>query len=974
MTQDDLKEWARCAYSCSYFLDKYGYIFDITKNKVDRLTLFEYQKDVLDKYEKNKNNIILKSRQTGISVITAGYTCWRLLFHEDERILIVANDGNAAVRFLETVRQYLSYLPKLMLPDLIPTNNTRQIVLSNGSFVKAVASGNQAGRGETLTLLIMDEVAFIENADEIWMGAGLALSSKDAKCIMISTPNGTGNLYHSIWTGAQKKENDFVCSEVKWSQHAFYAKGLEERIDEHGRKYMWSFWYEKQCEKFKFDRIKIAQELDLSFEGSNAIVIENYILNKYEKSIEGYKPTAYFDYKEPGSCFVERETNFWIFEMPIPGANYILSCLPPGEKVLTNNGLKNIEDVIQIDMLVNENGQYVNIINRQEHLVINEDTFEIQLDNTYRTTTFTKEHPILVSQNTKLKRPYDIITKTEGKRYWDFDFNYIKANNLKINDWVKVPNMYKKETNININDKWEFDIKDNVRKDFIINSPIDNKDFWWFVGLWLGDGWITKSELKYSYVISVCFNKQEYYYLEKCKSVIEMLFKRTPSITECDSTYNITFNSKELYYFLLKNFGQYSYGKKISEWVKFIPAQYKKELIKGYFDSDGCWVKTIKNKKINSKISFVSINLELLESIQDILFSIGIISSLNKLRDESEHIICGRIYDCKKCYNLCLANFDSLKLIELLNDKEDIKLNKFKVSDFQNINKRIISSCHMSNDEEFIYFKIKNIIQSKFTGIVYNFECDTHTFMCHHLTTHNCDVSRGDGADYSTIQILNADTLVQSAEYQGKIAPDVFATVIMKAAIAYNKAFVVIEGNNHGLVPALQLRNVLHYDVDRIYHSKSFQKIYVRYADYDYVDANEEIPGFQTTSKTRPLLMSCIQVHMRESQVKIFSKRLLNEFKTFIYNGERPEHAQGYHDDLIFAFAIGLHIRETEYNNIFKSKDFYKAMLDGIGHSSNHKDITPATNANLKNGIAISNGKGSADDTDLRWLYGPIPG
>ena len=562
MTKEETLEWAHCAMDCSYFLDTYGYIFDITKNKVDRLTLFPFQKKVLEKYEVNKNNVILKSRQTGISVITAGFIAHKILFHEDERILIIANDGNGARRFLSTVKQFLDYLPKFLLPDTIPTNNTQRIVLSNGSFVAAVASGPNAGRGDTLTCLVLDEAAFIENIDDIWMGSSLALSSKDAKCIMISTPKGTGNLYHSIWTGAQKKENDFVATEVKWTEHLFYAQGVEERTDEHGRKYFWSPWYERQCEMFKYDRVKIAQELDLSFQGSENVVIENHILNKYEQSIENYKPICYFDYKEPGDCFVERETNFWVFEKPIVGANYILSS----------------------------------------------------------------------------------------------------------------------------------------------------------------------------------------------------------------------------------------------------------------------------------------------------------------------------------------------------------------------------------------------------------------------------DVSRGDGADFSTIQILNADTLTQTAEYQGKIAPDVFASVIFKVATDYNKAFVVIEGNNHGLVPALQLRNVLHYDVGRIYHSKSFQKIYVRYADYEYVDANEEIPGFQTTSKTRPQLMSCLQVHMRESQVKIFSKRLLNEFKTFIYNGERPEHAAGYHDDLIFAFAIGLHIRETEFNNIFKSKDFYKAMLDSMSFSSKNGNLVDDQTNKIPTRTNVNPNPTQSPDDDLTWLYGPIVG
>ena len=38
-----------------------------------------------------------------------------------------------------------------------------------------------------------------------------------------------------------------------------------------------------------------------------------------------------------------------------------------------------------------------------------------------------------------------------------------------------------------------------------------------------------------------------------------------------------------------------------------------------------------------------------------------------------------------------------------------------------------------------ILIKIENIKQSSYTGIVYNFECETHTFMCRNILTHNCD-------------------------------------------------------------------------------------------------------------------------------------------------------------------------------------------------------------------------------------------
>lgn len=987
------KEFIRCASDPVYFLNTYGYVFDAKKQRVMPMTCFKYQEKCMRNFHKFKNSIVLKSRQTGLSVITAGYVAWRLIFRRDEKILIIANDGDGAVRFLSTVKQFLDYCPKWLLPGdgerLI--DNQKYIKLKNNSYAQAKASSPQAGRGDSLTLLVMDETAFIEHADPIWMAAGMALSATNGKCIMISTPNGTGNLYNETWQGAENLENDFVPLKVHWTENKYCSEGLELREKEDGEKYYWSPWYEEQCMRYQYDTVKIAQELDLSFEGSKRLAIENDLISKYEKRflLDEYKKIienkVYYDYKAPkGERFVTYETGFHVFRVYQPGHNYILGCLPPDEKVLTDKGLKEVQNVSREDKLIDENGNYVDIINKQIYNVENEDVYEIRVDNTYRTTKFTKEHPILVSQNNKTKRKYNINTKKEGKRYWDFNFNYQKAENLNVGDWLKVPNVYKKNINFDINEKWN--CQEQLRKDFKIKSPIDNSDFWWFIGMWLGDGWLGK--YKNSYSISLCFNKTEYFYLEKSKAIIEKFFERNPSIIEKESTYDITFNSKELYLFILKNFGQYSCGKKVEEWVKYIPMEYKIELIRGYFNSDGCWIKINKNKNINSRISFVGISLELLESFQDILFSLGIISSLSKLRNAKKQIIKGRVVNSKKCFNLCLANFDSLKLIGLLNPNkeiEDLKLNQHDVSDFYNKNKRTISSCHFSDDENYIYFKIKEINKSKFTGKVYNFECNTHTFMCHHITTHNCDVARGDGKDFSTIQVVDIDTLEVVSEYQGRISPDLFAELIYSVAHDYGEAYVVVEANSFGLATAFDLNRKMSYS--RMFFSKNIQEIYVRPYDYK-VDVDETIPGFQTSKRTRPLLVNNLRTHMREGSLIFYSKRLLAEFRTFIQNGERPEAEKGKNDDLIFGLALALFVRDTDYKNATASTEMYKGMLDAIGYSThslngNEHNTLRSEGDPVSDGVPPGSGgiflsdfqsKESAidDDDDLSWLTGKL--
>lgn len=274
----------------------------------------------------------LLTHNTGLSVVTAGYVAWRLMFRYDEKILIIANDGAGAVRFLDTVKQFIEYVPDWMKPDAIETENQKKIMFSNNSYAEAKASSPNAGRGDSLTMLILDETAFIKDAEAIWMGAGMALSATGGKCIMISTPNGTGNLYYKTWVDAINNANKFVGTTVHWTENPNSAVGLEWKVNPTGEKVPWSPWYEDQCKRLNWDSVKIAQELDLSFEGSKRLAVDPQLVEKYTKKVNAdHKPEGYlkFDFMEKEnpalfSQLIADVTNMVIFKSPEEGRQYIL--------------------------------------------------------------------------------------------------------------------------------------------------------------------------------------------------------------------------------------------------------------------------------------------------------------------------------------------------------------------------------------------------------------------------------------------------------------------------------------------------------------------------------------------------------------------------------------------------------------------------------------------------------------------------
>ena len=949
------EEYAKCLDNPIYAIETYLQTFDKTQEGFVPFKLFVRQKEIVRAYEKHRFNLVTKPRQAGISTTTQGYCAIKIGFadpNNPETIIVIANKLTLAKKFLKGIKDYVNQLPRWVWGNeyygdkdkekksIFVKDSQIEVELPNGSRIIAVATSEDALRGYTPTYLIFDEAAFIDRGADLYAAAVTSLGT-GGRAILISTPNGYDPLYYKTYEQAKRGENTYNIIELKWYEDPRYNKDLswtkndetvkeyEFKLDSYAKRIKdgWkpaSSWYINMCKNMNNDKKKIAQELDVSFLGSGGNVIDDEYIDFHEKN--NVTEPKYVDktYYDGNSGLV------WIWSEPIEDHEYIMACLPPNEKVLTNNGLKNIEDVVLTDKLINEYGNYVDIINKQTHSVVDEDVFEVSIDNTFRTTKFTKEHPILISKPI-LKRNY--IKNNEylkfNQRYWDFNFNYTKAENIEVGDWIKVPNIYNKEIKNVLDDKWV--IAQNFRFDFSIESPLKDKDFWWFIGMWLGDGWLSK--LNDSYSITICFDSKDEYYLNKTNEIITRLFGRSASfIDKGQNTFALVFNSKFLYHFILENFGQYSYGKKINEWVKFIPKEFKIELIKGYLASDGCWLKHKKGDKINSKVSFVSINLELLESIQDIIFSLGVISSLNKLRVGGESYIRDKIINQKDTYQLSLCNNDSVELINLLNnDNLDPKLNKFILSEFNIINKRSISSCHFNDNKDFIYFRVKHIDKTKYSGNVYNFECDTHTFMCHHITTHNCDVARGDGADYSCFQIIDFTTMEQVVEFQGKIPPDSFAEMLNIYGLKYD-AFLIVDNIGVGNTTTSKLVEL------------KYPNLY-----YDEKTKDNKVAGFNING-CRLQLISNLEIAIRTNTIKINSIRLIHEMKTYIYKNGRPDHMEGYNDDCLMSLGMALWILESSFKSLKKAKAQTKAILAGWtvggsdGSTSTITTIDPISN------------------------------
>jgi len=212
------KEYVKCATSPAYFMKKYCMIQHPTKGKIP-FHLYQFQEDTLQDFTEHDRLVILKSRQLGISTLIAGYALWLILFHSDKNCLVVAIDQATSKNLVTKVRVMYDCLPSWLRIKFVERNKL-SMRLSNGSQIKAVASTGTSGRSEALSLVIIDEAAFVEGAEDLWASLQQTLST-GGQGIILSTPNGTGNFFHKMWIKAENNEFSVPYKAIRlpWTVH-----------------------------------------------------------------------------------------------------------------------------------------------------------------------------------------------------------------------------------------------------------------------------------------------------------------------------------------------------------------------------------------------------------------------------------------------------------------------------------------------------------------------------------------------------------------------------------------------------------------------------------------------------------------------------------------------------------------------------------------------------------------------------------
>ena len=284
---------------------------------------------------------------------------------------------------------------------------------------------------------------------------------------------------------------------------------------------------------------------------------------------------------------------------------YSFPCFTKDSMVLTKKGYKNIENIDIGDMVLSHDNKYHKVINK-----FNNGTHEIYKINAMSIDEIktTYNHKFYI--RTKYRKGHKNI-RCFGDPIWK------ETKDLTKNDYLGIA----------IN-------QENKICQFK-TLPTDNKNFWWVIGRYLGDGWQRTTS-----GIIICCAKNE---LEEITEKLDLLHFNY-CISEEKSIYKIHL-SKKVYSDFVEQFGKGASNKHLTQTIFDLPCELLKSFIEGYLSADGC--------KINDIYKANSVSRELIYGMAQCVAKVYHTPyRIYKVSPPSTKIIENRLVNQKQWYQL----------------------------------------------------------------------------------------------------------------------------------------------------------------------------------------------------------------------------------------------------------------------------------------------------------------------------------
>lgn len=284
-TKEQMAELMRCARDIIYFAETYFTVIEEKRGK-HIIKLRDYQKETLLMFLQNRFVALNFARQMGKSTCLSIYILWLAMFDVDKTIGILSNKEASAKSLMKDIKTAYLEMPEWLKPGVEKWDQT-VIGFENGSTIMGGTTAEDSFRGESLSLLALDEFAHVpqEIAENFFTSAFPTIST-GGRLIMVSTPNGSVGRFYDTFVNAGKVingiKNPFVSMTVKWNRNP------------------------DRDEKWKEDtlailgKIRFNQEHECSFSGSSNTLIDGNTLSKLETHDPSWVPEeGLYIWKQP---------------------------------------------------------------------------------------------------------------------------------------------------------------------------------------------------------------------------------------------------------------------------------------------------------------------------------------------------------------------------------------------------------------------------------------------------------------------------------------------------------------------------------------------------------------------------------------------------------------------------------------------------------------------------------------------------
>ncbi len=292
-TLESATEYAKCQNDPIYFIKNYMKIINMDKGEM-LFEMWPFQETMVNTFDDNRFTICKLCRQVGKSTTVCAYFLWLVLFKPTQALGILANKGDLARVLLAKITFAYEALPFWLQQGVVEWNKG-SIKLENGSTIMATTTSSAAARGHSFTTILLDEFAFVHrNMQEAFYNSMYPTisSGKTTKLIIVSTPNGIGDVFYKIWQNAKNGQNNFKTLEINW-------------WDVPGRDEAWK----KETIANTSER-QFRQEFGTEFLGSMDTLIDPVVIGAMK-------------FGEP---IYENDQGIKLYEKPLPDTEYAIVC------------------------------------------------------------------------------------------------------------------------------------------------------------------------------------------------------------------------------------------------------------------------------------------------------------------------------------------------------------------------------------------------------------------------------------------------------------------------------------------------------------------------------------------------------------------------------------------------------------------------------------------------------------------------